>query len=207
MNEGFIFVAIIAYLIGSIPMAYLIVRYSSGLDLRKEGTGNIGALNSFEVTNRRWIGVAVFLADAIKGAVAVGIAYLIYGDYFDMLLTAAVFAVLGHNYSLFLKFKGGRGLSTAAGAFCCINPFAIFLWCIMWLVGYYVVRKHVHVGNIFASIMSAILIFFAPWDALVITNVNSYIIVEKYYIAVLVVNSLFLIKHIIPFKELLESNQ
>ncbi|MCX6153603.1 MAG: glycerol-3-phosphate acyltransferase [Candidatus Kapabacteria bacterium] len=154
--------SLIAFALGAIPSAYIIVKYFSGKDIRKLGTGNVGAMNSYEVTNKKWIGLVVFLMDFIKGLLAVFIARYLGGNNLQTVLLAAIFAVLGHNYNPFLKFKGGRGLAVACGVLIPINLLIIIFWVLMWLTGYYAIKRDVHVGNIVASIGAAILLFRAP---------------------------------------------
>lgn len=102
------------YLIGSIPIAYIIGRAVKGIDLRKLGDGNIGAANAYREIGPRW-GIIVLFADMFKGTAAV----IIGSQYasLNIAMLAGLAAVLGHNWSIFLRFKGGRGQSTAAGVF------------------------------------------------------------------------------------------
>ena len=72
------------------------------------------------------------------------------------------FAILGHNFNIFLRGKGGRGLAPAAGVSLAINPITLVFWCLMWLTGYYVIRRNVHVGNMTGTIGAAILLATAP---------------------------------------------
>jgi len=124
---------IIGYLLGSIPSAYIITRVITGKDIRQLGSGNIGALNTFREVGRR-AGIAVFLADAGKGAAVVAIAKWGLGVPYEFLLLAALAAVIGHMWSVFLRFAGGRGMSTILGILAVFMPlhgylveFSIFL--------------------------------------------------------------------------------
>ena len=98
-------VAIVAYLIGSFPTAYMIGKHTRGVDISKSGTGNIGAMNAYEVTGSKTIGIAVGAVDMLKGLIVTLVAQYEFGTTAG--LAGAFFAVLGHNYSIFMKFKGG----------------------------------------------------------------------------------------------------
>lgn len=102
-----------AYLLGSIPAAYLIVRWRRGIDLRKYGSGNVGASNAIQATSRWW-GIPVVLFDAGKGVLAVWVSFLL-GLNLALSLAVGVAAVVGHNWPIFLNFKGGRGILTLLG--------------------------------------------------------------------------------------------
>lgn len=195
-------IALLAYLIGAIPSAYLIIKKGTGKDLRREGSGNIGALNSFEVSGKKRLGIAVFLADMLKGAIAVKLAMFLSGSNFSIACIAAFFAVLGHNYSVYIKFKGGRGLSTAVGVFLFLNPFVIGIWLTMWYIGFKIIRKHVHIGNGFASILAPILVYSAPVRILDMTLTAPYYYVDIYRAAVAAVCAIIFIKHIKALSDL-----
>ncbi|MES2766222.1 MAG: glycerol-3-phosphate acyltransferase [Bacteroidota bacterium] len=155
-------ITLLAYLIGAIPIAFLLVKFRTGKDITHEGSGNVGAMNSFEVTGSKWIGIITAVLDALKGIVAVLIARKIGGDDFFLTSLAAFFVVFGHNMNVFLKFKGGRGLAPAAGALLAINPLPVLMWGIMWLTGYYVIKRDVHVGNMAGTIGAPMLLYTTP---------------------------------------------
>ncbi len=166
MVFNYIVVILVGYLVGSIPFSYLAARMSDGIDLRHSGTGNLGAMNSYESTGKKWVGVVVFILDFLKGtAVALFARSFAYGI-FAPVAAASLAVIIGHNHSVFMKFRGGRGLSAAAGALLQINPFALILWVVMWLTGYFVIKKNVHVANITASLMTPILVTTAPVNAI-----------------------------------------
>lgn len=194
----------IAYIIGSIPSAYLLIKKKLDKNITEIGSGNVGAMNSYEVSGSKLIGIMVFLLDFVKGMAAVQLSkYLGWGS-FEIMLFTAVFVVLGHNYSAFLKFKGGRGLATAAGAILVINPFTLILWLLMWIIAYYIIEKDIHLANIFASLISAILVFFAPYKFLSLINIHFYFEESEYKIFSSLICLLIFVKHINPLKELIE---
>jgi len=124
-NLWLILIGGISYLIGSIPTAYLITKKVGGKLVWLEGTGNVGAMNVYRTTGSVKLMVLATSLDIGKGALAVLIAqwlgFLGYSSEFG-LMTAVIFLVLGHNYSLFLKFRGGRGLASFLGALLVVNP-------------------------------------------------------------------------------------
>lgn len=125
-------VAVPAYLIGSFPTAYVIGKHVRGIDISRNGTGNIGAMNAYEVTGSRIIGITVGILDILKGLIVTLLAQREFGSTAG--LAAAFFAVLGHNYSIFMRFKGGRGLATAAGALLVIQPLAVATYLAVYLL-------------------------------------------------------------------------
>jgi glycerol-3-phosphate acyltransferase PlsY len=107
--------AALGYLIGSVPIGYVLARLWHGMDLRREGSGNIGATNAFRAAGPR-LGVVVLAGDIAKGVVSVMLAGA-GGE-----AAAGVAAVVGHVYPIWLRFRGGKGVATAAGAFALIAP-------------------------------------------------------------------------------------
>jgi glycerol-3-phosphate acyltransferase PlsY len=110
-----------SYLIGSIPFSYLVAR-RAGVDLRNVGSGNVGATNVMRSAGRR-AGIVAFLLDASKGAVAAYLAGRLSSEGVLPSLAAAS-AVLGHMYPVWLRFRGGKGVATGAGAFLPLAPLA-----------------------------------------------------------------------------------
>jgi glycerol-3-phosphate acyltransferase PlsY len=127
-NLWLILIAGISYLLGSIPTAYLLTKYVGGKLVWLEGSGNVGAMNVYRATGSVKLMVLATSLDVGKGALVVFLAqwlgYLGYRPEFG-LMTAVFFLVLGHNYSLFLKFRGGRGLASFLGVLVAINPLLI----------------------------------------------------------------------------------
>ncbi len=122
-------VAAIAYLLGSIPFGYLLVRIFRKQDIRATGSGNIGATNVVR-SGAKGLGALTFLLDAAKGYVAVFAAGWLLGEWFsgpDLHAIAAAFAVLGHMHPVWLRFKGGKGVATAFGVFLALSPIAALI--------------------------------------------------------------------------------
>lgn len=157
----------VGYLIGAIPTAWIIYRLVAGGDITSVGTGNVGARNTYDVTGKKWLGILVMVLDTLKGVVAVFVGRWIGGDDFMTMAWCSVMSVVGHNFNIFLKGKGGRGLATAMGISFAINPLFVVTWWLMYLVGYYVIRRDVHVGSMTATIAAGILMYSLPGKALV----------------------------------------
>ena len=152
MNElvNSIIVFVICYCIGSFPTAYILVRLKSKKDLTKEGSGNIGTLNSFMVSKSKTIGIAVLLFDLLKGLVPLYVMLFILQTSYPVAMTGACGLIIGHNYPVWLKFKGGRGLATGAGIFMIVNYFIIIGWLLVWLI-VFMMKKKVLISNTIAT--------------------------------------------------------
>jgi glycerol-3-phosphate acyltransferase PlsY len=153
----------LGYLIGSIPTAFLLVRWKSNVDIRQVGSGNVGALNSLLVTGSKLVGGLVLLIDLAKGGAAVLLASTLFGA-FDAEAAAGASAIVGHNYPLWLGWKGGRGLATAAGVMLIISWPVVGIWGGLWVLGFGL-TKDVNVGSAIASAGGLLGSVFVP-DAL-----------------------------------------
>jgi acyl phosphate:glycerol-3-phosphate acyltransferase len=145
-------IAALSYLVGSIPFGYLLVRIFRGEDVRQSGSGNIGATN---VSRKSPVlGVLTLLLDAAKGTAAVALSYLV-ADHMVAIPTleqtalGALFAVIGHIFPVWLKFRGGKGVATGLGAFSLLAPKAMLI-----AVGFFIVvvliSRYVSLGSIVA---------------------------------------------------------
>ena len=120
-------IIIIAYLLGSIPFGYLIVKLSGGGDVRAVGSGGTGATN---VTRRagKWAGVLTLVLDALKGVAAVALARWLLAPGFGFnwwVAAASLAAIVGHVFPVWLKFRGGKGVATGLGVFVSLSPLAV----------------------------------------------------------------------------------
>jgi acyl phosphate:glycerol-3-phosphate acyltransferase len=154
---------LLGYLIGSIPFAYLFAKWKTGKDLRKEGSGNIGTLNSYEVTGSKTVGILTLIFDVLKGAVPTWLMMLYFSD--AVVLPLAVALIVGHCFPIWLKFKGGRGLATAAGITLSVNWLLLILWMVGFGIGM-LVKRQVHVGAVTACFFTAIALLFVPFNVL-----------------------------------------
>lgn len=121
------------YLIGSISFAYLFTYFLTGKDIRKIGTGNPGAANVARSVGKKW-GIIVWIADTIKGIFPMVIAKSYGIDNFILLTLIGSSSVLGHCYSIFLKFKGGKGAATSGGVILYLMPKLFPLVIILWFL-------------------------------------------------------------------------
>ena len=120
MTIGFVLLSIAAYLLGSVPAAYLLAKWSRGIDIRQYGTGNVGASNVLSVTSK-WLAIPVTIFDIGKGALAVWVARLLGLDAAEQVTVGAI-TVIGHNWPVFLRFQGGRGIFTTLGVVTILSP-------------------------------------------------------------------------------------
>ncbi len=195
---------VIGYLFGSFPTAYLILKKTKNINITETGTGNVGAMNSYEVTNSKFIGILVFIIDALKGILSVIIMKLIFPGEFSFPALALVFAVLSHCFNPWLKFKGGRGLATAAGGVAILFPFVLAAWALLWVV-IYLKTKDILIANIWSNGMSLLIVF----SSLKIAIKYTFPTAESYSILVFFTTALLLIifiKHIDPLKEIIDKN-
>jgi glycerol-3-phosphate acyltransferase PlsY len=113
MVTEFVLLLVAAYLLGSVPTAYLAARWSRGVDIRQYGSGNVGAANLVKLTSK-WISTAVVVFDLVKPVVMVLVAKLIGLDIAQQ-VAIGILGIIGHNWPIFLRFNGGRGLLTILG--------------------------------------------------------------------------------------------
>lgn len=139
-----------AYLVGAIPFGFLVARYLAGIDVRASGSGNIGATNVAR-TAGKGLGLLTLLLDAAKGAGPPLVAeHLLHLDH-RWVAAAGLAAVLGHVFPVFLGFKGGKGVATAAGAFLAITPAATGVAILVFALAFAVGRV-VSVGSLLSSL-------------------------------------------------------
>ena len=168
-------IALLAYLLGSIPTGYLVAR-AKGIDIRSVGSGNIGATNALRVLGKP-AGILVFVVDALKGFLAVVLIVNWYPELCNLAprwfasnghgdhqlreslgIVAGVFAVLGHNYTCWLKFKGGKGIATSAGVLTALVPWALLIIFSLFIV-LSAITRFISVG----SLAAAFSLPFATW--------------------------------------------
>ncbi|MDD4160128.1 MAG: glycerol-3-phosphate 1-O-acyltransferase PlsY [Synergistaceae bacterium] len=152
-----IFWLIFGYLAGSCPTGYLAVKILKGEDVRDFGSGNIGATNTGRVLGKKWA-VAVAVIDMLKGGIAVLLVSM-FTDSSSILALTGVFSVLGHNYPVWLRLRGGKGVATTFGVFACydfLNPFPALIGGAVWYAALKT-TKYVCVASITALFASALL--------------------------------------------------
>ncbi len=195
----------IGYLLGSFPSAYILLKMTRGTDITREGTGNVGAMNSFEVTNSKLIGISVFLIDFLKGLGSTIISVLLFPDESIYPALSLLFAVFSHCYNPWLNFKGGRGLSTAAGGAAFVFPFLLAVWAVLWVI-FMVMRKNIILANISSTVLSLFVVFGTSDIAV------KYAFPQPVNLGVLLMVSsaaliIIFIRHIEPLKELISEQK
>ena len=153
----YLITAALSYLLGSIPFGYLLIRIFKGEDVRTSGSGNIGATNVARKSPA--LGVATLLLDAAKGLAAVLLSPALFSGPHQQLImtTAAFFAVLGHLFPVWLKFRGGKGVATGVGVFIALAPLQVALVLVIFAV--IVAIWHISLGSIVATAAFPILLY------------------------------------------------
>lgn len=143
---------LLSYLLGCFSSAYVLGKLTKNIDIREYGSGNAGATNALRVLGKK-LGALTFLLDILKGILAVVIGKYLLG--LDGGLLASIFVVLGHNFPLFLNFKGGKGVATSLGVLMILN-WKIGLVCLIVGVTVIILTRYVSLGSILASITGPI---------------------------------------------------
>jgi len=165
---AYILVALFAYFLGSIPTGYLVAK-AKGIDIRSVGSGNIGATNAMRVLGKP-TGIFVLLMDALKGFGAVVLVVNFFPvlesslpQIFDpqdnssmrlrgqLAIIAGISAVLGHNYTCWLKFKGGKGIATTAGVYFALAPLSVSIAIGVWIL-LFVATRYVSIASLAAAV-------------------------------------------------------
>jgi glycerol-3-phosphate acyltransferase PlsY len=193
----------LGYLFGSFPAGYFAGRLA-GVDVRKAGSGNIGATNVLRVLGKKW-GYPVFAIDAFKGFAAVRVAFFLvkywpaakpYAEYFAIL--TAIASIVGHTCPVWLRFKGGKGVATSAGALFGLLPWVVPVVLLVWFVVFETTR-YVSLASIVAAIALPIIVsLFARWNL-----VDSYALI---YFSILI-SLLVLWRHRSNFSRLLKGTE
>jgi len=148
---------LIAYLLGSIPFGYLIVRWQRGIDVRATGSGSIGATNVMR--NLGVLGfVATFILDAGKGVLAVLLASKMTLQNPTWVAAAAFAAVLGHCFPVWLRFRGGKGVATGVGVFIAIAPWQVVLVLVIFAI-VVAIWRYISLGSIVATASFPVLVY------------------------------------------------
>ena len=150
-----------AYIIGSIPTGYIIVKLFTGQDIRTVGSGSTGATNVKRVMGKKWFFIVMIL-DAIKGALPVVLAYLFATAFTNIGLLpalAAVFVIVGHSKSIFLKFTGGKSVASGVGTLLALNWQAGLIIAVVWAVITWFSR-YVSLGSIIALALAPVIMWF-----------------------------------------------
>ena len=150
----YILVAVFSYIIGSIPSGLILGRLFWHTDLRAHGSRNIGATNAWR-TLGKGAGIAVFIADCIKGQAGILLGLSLPGTPIAAVI-GGLFAIIGHSFSLFLRFHGGKGVATSLGVLTILMGNVTFLVFAIWLIIVYKTR-YVSLGSVTAAVLTPIL--------------------------------------------------
>ncbi|HET7872104.1 MAG TPA: glycerol-3-phosphate 1-O-acyltransferase PlsY [Terriglobales bacterium] len=181
----YVIIAVIGYLLGSIPFGYLLVRIFRGEDVRTIGSGNIGATNVAR-TGAKGLGAATLALDAVKGLAAVATASWLApsgSSALTYMSLAALAAVVGHMFPVWLKFKGGKGVATALGVFILLFPKALLVSLFLFIV-VVAATRFVSLGSMLGAISFPVVSYFVyrpDWQALAPTCVIALLIVVKHH--------------------------
>ena len=158
-------IPVAAYLLGSLPFGLILAKLFGGGDVRKSGSGNIGATNVARVVGPL-AGILTLLLDLAKGSAAVLLAGRLSRESATWMIVAAFAALIGHCFPVWLKFKGGKGVATAAGVFLVLSPWACLLAVVLFLL-VVIFWRYVSLGSISAAAAMPLLMYFlwAPHHA------------------------------------------
>jgi glycerol-3-phosphate acyltransferase PlsY len=159
MNTEALILILLAYLVGSIPFGLILSKLFAKTDIRKVGSGNIGATNVMRVLGKK-LGVLTLMFDILKGAIFVILAEVVtHSEIWASLAGLAAF--LGHLYPIYLKFRGGKGVATSVGIFLFLAPYALLVDIVIFLLVVYQTR-YVSLGSIIAAaLLPVILLVFS----------------------------------------------
>lgn len=195
-------VVFVSYLLGSIPTAYLCGKIFKKIDIRQHGSGNVGATNAFRILGAK-LGIVVLIIDIFKGYAAIMYAQFLYvnqGEWFFVL--AGFMAIIGHIYTVFLGFKGGKGVATAAGVCAAIIPLPFFAALFSFAVVLFLTR-YVSLSSLIAAailLTSQIIAFKYTIDEIYMRELYRLIFV-------IIIVSFIVIKHIPNIKRLISGKE
>ncbi len=154
-----ILVLLLSYLIGSIMSGDLVARIKK-VDLRSRGSGNVGATNVFRTMGTSY-GIIVLVADALKGVIAVLLGVWVntyFGYSSELPICSGILAIMGHNWPIYAKFKGGKGIATSLGVIIALSPQSLLVALPVWLLAFFI-SGYVSVGSILAAIAYPVSVF------------------------------------------------
>ena len=200
MISLYLLVATLAYLLGSIPFGYLLMRFVRGEDIRLSGSGNIGATNVARA-GAKGLGALTLLLDVLKGLVAVWIGAVLARSSLNrcaglseilgqpcipalrLMSLAALFAVLGHIFPVWLRFKGGKGVATALGVFAILFPKAVLISLVIFVLAF-AMSRYVSLGSILSALafpIAAYFLYHPSWVSLFLIAGIAAIVIVKHH--------------------------
>ena len=179
MMADYILTVVLAYLIGSIPSGLILGKLFWHTDLREHGSHNIGATNAWRTLGKR-AGIAVFIADSIKGQAGVVLGLLLAGTPLAAVL-GGLFAIIGHSFSLFLRFHGGKGVATSLGVLTMLMGNVTLIVFAVWFAIVYLTR-YVSLGSIVAGFLTPILaaLFGYPMEYVLFTVIAAILVIVRH---------------------------
>ncbi|NLA58594.1 MAG: glycerol-3-phosphate 1-O-acyltransferase PlsY [Firmicutes bacterium] len=158
---GSVLAIITSYLVGSIPFGLIIGKLWAGIDVREYGSGNIGTSNVLRTVGP-WAAITVFALDVAKGALAVYLGTLAGGEYVRIM--AGVAAIVGHNWPIYLRFKGGMGIATSLGVVMTLTPVVALVLLGLWIIIVGITR-YISLASLAVAFLFPVflLVFDAPW--------------------------------------------
>ena len=199
----YVVIAIIAYLLGSISFSVIISKKIAGFDVREKGSGNAGTTNVLRTVGKK-ASILTLICDILKGVIAVLVAYivgLIIKEGIDKALLiqiAGIAVILGHTFTIFFGFKGGKGIATALGVLMITN-WNIGIICLVFALVLMILTKIVSLGSVAAGILFPVLIIFMPHTAYLVDG--SYIIYSILLAVLVVFNHRANVKRLLEGKE------
>lgn len=173
----YVLFAIIAYLLGSIPSALIVGKVGYNIDIREHGSGNLGGTNTFRVLGIK-AGIIVTLADILKGTVATVIPLLFDADVYR--LAIGIFAVIGHTYPVFARFKGGKAVATSGGIILGVNPILFGIMVLTFLLTLKI-SKYVSLSSMITGVVSFIVsIFIGDIGLMIVIGVLTLFVIYRH---------------------------
>ena len=174
--------AIVSYLLGSIPFGYLLVRLLHKRDIRETGSGNIGATNVARTSPA--LGAATLVLDALKGFTAAALARHFHPDAPALFMAvAALFAIVGHMFPIWLRLRGGKGVATALGAFLCVAPESVLVMLAIFVI-LVAATRYISLGSIVAAMCFPLLVWklerLDRWPILLVSIACALIIIRHH---------------------------
>lgn len=179
MMTDYILAAVIAYLIGSIPSGLILGKLFWHTDLREHGSHNIGATNAWR-TLGKGAGIAVFIADSLKGQAGVALGLVLAGTPLAAVL-GGLFAIIGHSFSIFLGFHGGKGVATSLGVLTMLMGDVTFIVFVVWFTIVYMTR-YVSLGSVVAGFLTPILaaLYGYPIEYVLFTVIAAILVIVRH---------------------------
>ena len=189
---------VFTYSIGSIPTSYLMGKLIKGIDIREYGSGNVGATNALRVLGTK-IGIITLLIDIAKGFFAVQIGKLLVSEPSNLfLIGTGLFAIIGHIFTIFLKFKGGKGVATSTGVFIALSPVPVAIALVVFVITV-LISKYVSLGSIVAAFVFSLIEF-------IVNLRNRFTDIELLVFVFLIMVFIF-IRHKTNIKRIIDGNE